>query len=509
MASRARGNAGHLSGRGGVPLAGLRAGREAGVSRLPGTLCRRLVTAVWRVEDAGALRMTGRWPEGGAGVWQGKGAVLRAWRQSRGWDAPEMARRLRAAAREAGQPVASYQGLVRMVYAWERGDHALTERYALLYARALGVAPDDLARGAVPPAGGSGPGVARDADGALGAGGERAALVPALRGAQPELGPGLGVLDDEVAALELARRAGASDVGNGVLDRLEVAVDDLATAYPGTAPGELVARVRTHLGYVGQLMDARATLAQHRRLLVTGGWLSLLAATCLIDLHRDGAATAHLRAAAQLAGETGHAEIAAWCLETQAWQVLTAGDYRRAAEVAQAAQRIAPRDGSAFIQATAQEGRAWARLGVAVESRAALARVERLVSPLPVPDRPEHHFRYDPAKSEAYTATTLAWMGDSAAESCARQVLVRLESAVDGPPRPRRAASARLDLSLALVAAGRHDEAAGTALDAVLSGRLVPSNYWRAREVIDAVAERDVPEARNLDEAYRELCTSS
>ncbi len=152
--------------------------------------------------------------------------------------------------------------------------------------------------------------------------------------------------------------------------------------------------------------------------------------------------------------------------------MLTTGGYQRAVDIAQAAQRVAPRDGSAFIQAIAQEGRAWARLGAAAETRAALARVEKLVSPLPMPDRPEHHYRYDPAKSQAYTATTL---------SCARQVLARLESAVDGPPRPRRAASARLDLSLALIVAGRHDEAAGTALQAVTSGRLVPSNYWRAR----------------------------
>jgi hypothetical protein len=32
----------------------------------------------------------------------------------------------------------------------------------------------------------------------------------------------------------------------------------------------------------------------------------------------------------------------------------------------------------------------------------------------------------------------------------------------------------------------------------------VPSNYWRAREVIQAVAERGVPEAAELAEAYRE-----
>jgi hypothetical protein len=129
--------------------------------------------------------------------------------------------------------------------------------------------------------------------------------------------------------------------------------------------------------------------------------------------------------------------------------------------------------------------------------------VEALVSPLPMPDRPEHHYRYDPAKSEAYTATTLAWLGDLAAERYARNVLARLESTADGPPRPRRAASARLDLSLALIAAGQHDEAAGTALEAITSGRIVPSNYWRAREVIAAVAERGLRQATELTEAYR------
>jgi ATP/maltotriose-dependent transcriptional regulator MalT len=187
-------------------------------------------------------------------------------------------------------------------------------------------------------------------------------------------------------------------------------------------------------------------------------------------------------------------------------QLLTEGDYQRAVDISQAAQQVAPKSGSAFIQATAQEGRGWARLCAGQETRAALGRVEALVSPLPVPDRPEHRYRYDPAKSEAYLATTLAWIGNPAAERYARHVLARIESTIDGPPRPRRAASARLDLSLALIAAGRHDEAAGTTLEAISSGRLVPSTYWRAREVIQAVAERGVPEAAELAEAYREAC---
>jgi len=76
-------------------------------------------------------------------------------------------------------------------------------------------------------------------------------------------------------------------------------------------------------------------------------------------------------------------------------------------------------------------------------------------------------------------------------------------------PRPRRAASARLDLALALTAAEQLDEAAATTLDAVTSGLLVPSNYWRAREVISAVNGRGVPGSGDLEEAYREYCQLS
>jgi transcriptional regulator with XRE-family HTH domain len=312
--------------------------------------------------------------------------------------------------------------------------------------------------------------------------------------------------DDETEAWELGRIATASDVGAATLERIEQAVDTLAVAYPGTPPAELLGRVRRHLGYVARLLDARKTLDEHRRLLVTGGWLSLLAATCAIDLRWWDAASARLRTAAQLARETGHAEMAAWCLETRAWHLLTIGDYPAAAGLARDAQAAAPSGSSAHIQATAQEGRALARLGDTRDAYAALRHVEGLVSPMPMPSQPEHHYRYDPAKSEAYAATTLSWLADPAGEHVARHVLERLESSVGGPPRPRRAASARIDLSLALLAADKPDEAAGVALHAITSGRLVPSNYWRAREVVQAVTQAGPPEAAELADAYREFC---
>ncbi|PZG22527.1 transcriptional regulator [Nonomuraea aridisoli] len=313
-------------------------------------------------------------------------------------------------------------------------------------------------------------------------------------------------LGDEIDAIELARRAAASDVGGETLERLEMAVDDLAAAYPNTRPAELLYRVKRHLTYVARLLDGRKTLAEHRRLLVAGGWLSLLGATCHIDLRQYPAATARLRTAAQLAHHAEHPEIAAWCVETEAWKVLTDGDYQTAVTLSQGAQAIAPRTGSAYIQATAQEGRAWARLGASAETRDALARVHKMVSPMPVPDRPEHHYRYDPAKSDAYTATTLAWVGDPAAVDCARQVLERLESSDDGGPRPRRAASARLDLALALLVAEELEEAGHIAMEAMANGLLVPSNYWRVAEVVTQVEARGVSAGRDLREAYQELC---
>jgi hypothetical protein len=233
-----------------------------------------------------------------------------------------------------------------------------------------------------------------------------------------------------------------------------------------------------------------------------GGWLVLLRATVHIDLRHCTAADAHLVTAAQLAAHTGHDEIAAWCLETRAWDAVTGGDYRKAVELSRQAQATAPRDGSAHIQATAQEGRAWARMGDRAQTSRVLDQVERLVAGLPIPDRPEHHYRYDPDKALSYTATTLAWAGDPAAVRFAQAVVADLDPAGDGGPRPRRTASAQLDLGLALVGAGRPDEASAAATAAITSGRLVPSNWWRATGVLTGVEEADTREAGELRDAY-------
>ncbi len=307
---------------------------------------------------------------------------------------------------------------------------------------------------------------------------------------------------DEHDALELARRVAASDVSAETLGRLEGMVDELAVKYPVTPPQELLGPVHRHVSYVMRLLDARKTLDEHRRLLIVGGWLSLIAATLHIDLEQRAAANNWLATAASLAQQTGQTDIYAWRYETEAWQALTDGDYHRAAELSQAAQQLAPRGSSAAIQATAQEGRAWARLGNSQETYDALNRVERFVSRMARPETPEHHYRYDPDKAEAYVATTLAWLGDVAAEHHARHVVATLSHEAEAGRWPRRLASANIDLALALLLIDRLDEACAVAQASMLSGRLVASNHWRALEVVRTVEARDLPEASDLREAY-------
>ncbi|MEU4475260.1 helix-turn-helix transcriptional regulator [Micromonospora sp. NPDC023888] len=313
-------------------------------------------------------------------------------------------------------------------------------------------------------------------------------------------------VDHDTEAGELLARVRVSDVSAETVARIEAGVDDLASAYATTLPLELLPLVRRQLAYVGRLLDGRGTLAQRRRLVVAGGWLTVLRATVHIDLLQQPAAGAHLRTAMALAEHAEHPEIQAWCLETQAWDWLTQGDYRRAMDLSRQAQRVAPGGSSAYIQATAQEARVWARLADVRRTREALDRLERLTANLPVPEQAEHHYRYDPTKALAYTATTLSWAGDPAAEQIARTALAELDPRGDGGERPRRSASARLDLAMALLAADQPDEASVVAADAVRSGRVVSSNWWRAREVLRKVEHTGTAEAaafREVYEAYR------
>jgi hypothetical protein len=132
-----------------------------------------------------------------------------------------------------------------------------------------------------------------------------------------------------------------------------------------------------------------------------------------------------------------------------------------------------------------QEARASARLGLARDTYRLLDESASALERMPAPEHPEHHFVFDPRKLVAYTATTLAWLGDdeTLAEEYARRAVAQYANGGGDGRWVRRLASARVDLALVLARIGQPTEASqlgGLALD---SGRLVPSNMWRVAEL--------------------------
>lgn len=301
--------------------------------------------------------------------------------------------------------------------------------------------------------------------------------------------------------LELAARAEASDVSWTTLNLLDASVEEMARAYTRRPPAELLHSVRTGARQVGRLLDGRATLAQRRRLLTAAGWLALLAATLHVDLGQRRAAGAARNVADSLGRETEHDEIGAWTVEVDAWTALVDQDWPRAAELAATGEAVAPIGSPVAAQLAMQTARTAARLGDSQGMRAALHR-SATAADRQSRDRPsDHHFQFDASKRDLYTGTSLAWLGDPAAEDYARHSAARYESG----DQPRRLATAHLDLGLVLARLGRPDEAANFGVIAIVSKQLVPSNAWRADELVAAVSEyRGVPEVEELRELAAE-----
>lgn len=328
------------------------------------------------------------------------------------------------------------------------------------------------------------------ADGELLAAWEAADRVPHVQGSS-------GGDGQPTEWLELVARAEASDVSPATLDLLDSRVDTLARAYTRAPPAELLRDVRTSARQIGRLLDGKATLAQRRRLLVDAGWTALLAATLHVDLGQRGAATAARGAAQSLGRETGQDEIGAWGGELDTWAALVDQDWPRAATLAAAGEAIAPPGSSAAAQMAMQSARAAARLGDGPGVQAALRRCSAASEQQSRQRPPDHHYFFDGDKLELYTATALAWLGDPAAEHYARHAAARSEASGQW----RRVATAHLDLGLVLARLRRPDEAAHFGVLVLASNELVPSNAWRADELIAAVSGyRGVPEVEELRE---------
>jgi hypothetical protein len=201
-------------------------------------------------------------------------------------------------------------------------------------------------------------------------------------GAPPGLGGHLPA-DPVLEAMELARQAEASEVGEETMAVLERAVARLERAALATPPEELIPSVRARRCHAGRLLERPLTLGRHRRLLVAAGWLSLLLARLHFDAGDREAAEADRDSAFRLAGQADHAELAALAVELLTSWAFADGRFDDALTLARTGQDLAPPASAAALQLALDEAEALASLGRREEAAAAhhLAALTRAMLP--------------------------------------------------------------------------------------------------------------------------------
>jgi transcriptional regulator with XRE-family HTH domain len=311
-----------------------------------------------------------------------------------------------------------------------------------------------------------------------------------------------------VDTLDLARMVTSSDLGQGTLDALQEAAELLCRAYPSASAGELRARTKQRLNYIARLLQGRLTLAQHRELLVTIGWLALLPGCVHYDLGDREQAEAARQAAYQAGLQAGHGEIIAWSYEMAAWFALTEGRYHDVIDYARAGQQHAGLT-NAMIQLVLQQARGQARFSQRREVHASLDHASldhgaRLLEQLPRPEHPENHVVFDHTKWIFYAATCYTWLGDDEpAEEHARE-LIAYHARPDGSSNaPMRTAMSHIDLGLIRARHGDLDEAVDHGLTAFSYDRKTEASLLSHAADLEKLLSDRYPDEHLTDEFHQ------
>jgi transcriptional regulator with XRE-family HTH domain len=310
-----------------------------------------------------------------------------------------------------------------------------------------------------------------------------------------------------VDTLDLTRMVSVSDIGQGTLDTLQEAAELLCRAYPSASAAELRARTKQRLRYISGLLGGRLTLAQHRELLVTIGWLALLLGCVHYDLGEREEAEAARQAAYQAGLQAGHGEIIAWSYEMAAWFALTEGRYQDVVDYARAGQQHAGLT-NAMIQLVLQQARGQARLGQRREVHASLDRGARLLEQVPKPEHPENHFVFDHTKWIFYAATCYTWLGDDEpAEEHARE-LIAYHTRPDGSTNaPMRTAISHVDLGIIHARHGDLEQAVDHGLTALGYERKTEASLLSHAADLDQLLDDRYPHERlgeDFHQRYRD-----
>lgn len=380
---------------------------------------------------------------------------LRRAREERNWTQEDVVRAMRSV---AGGPLP--EDLLTTYKRYERGKHFPTT-YAPLLAAVYGTRVDAL----------------------FGRRNRTSSAAREMRGQWPAGETGMD-------AQEILAHLNRSAISDSVVTGIELAVEQLCCDYRHIAAADLLVVGREWLARITRILDGRLTLSQHGRMLAIAGQLALLVGCLEFDVGRTGPAETTRLAAMELGVAAGSADVIGWAYELQAWFALTRGAYREAVTAARAGLAAAPTL-SVAAQLTAQEARAWARLGDRDQATAALARGRTLLDALPRPELPEHRFVADTATFEFLAMDCHRLLGAHGPAAAAATEVIRRGTSSDGTElAPMRISEARLTLGMLAAIDGDLEGAVAHGLRALAQPR-------RSRPALLVVADELAAELRN------------
>jgi transcriptional regulator with XRE-family HTH domain len=329
-----------------------------------------------RVADLATDSAASPWYRDGVGIHQeqqlpggqpGLGAALRAQRQARGWNVPEMARQLREAAKASGdKSVPGNKALCTYIRRWERGTIGPSERYRLHYCKAFGLPPDRIG-----PWPGSGEPV--NSSPALGATGIPAWAELAYRGmGEPGSPVGREVLMAAHEGSEHAEHAERRDIGDATLDQLRADLIRLSAESMTGEPFPLFLDMRRVRGRIYDALERRVWPRDATELYLLLGCLSDLMAVAAAGLGYLQAAEELIRAGWAYAVVIDHRPLMAHLRLQHASVAYWDDRPRQARDLAESGLTYLA-DGPNAAHLHVKYARAAARLGDADATRRAIA----------------------------------------------------------------------------------------------------------------------------------------
>jgi hypothetical protein len=425
--------------------------------------------------------------------------MLREWRRSRGWDAPELARRFRKAV--GGTALPEPDSLKRMIWRWER-EGLRNERYELLYARVLGVSPDDLAVGPAKPGvssllpetgGEDGDDPVRRREFGAAAVMSAMSLLDVMRGRSAGL-------PERVAHGSRVDGEAAAGLANVVLGYRQI--------YQSAGAGALLGPVCGTLGLLTELAPGAG--AYRDQIVSLIGQAGSLAATMLmLDRGDYAAALRYLALAARAAQQSGDQELLSITMAARAFHSSYSGDPVDGLAFAREAVSIASRGAHprTYGWVSAVESEMHATVGDETAYRRSIETAQRQVT-ASMPDRPWKGIgAFSEAKLTAYRGAGLMRLhryGD------AQPVLLQALSQLD-PVQAKHRCTAHIDLADAYASDRKPDEAAHhgiSALDIIELTRHAES-MKRIAGIYERVRPSGIPAVRELGSRLLEVRAGS